>query len=251
MLNTSLFKEFGLREVDLNIATDAYRALFEILRRDPETVVFSATTNYDSSFRAAVETIGLRVDVGSRQAVPAGSSVLAPSEMVPWGDANRVTHVHLHGAVGWYVEQGRILVDPADREFDSRRVPAVLYPDPDKDPLNASGWGVHALWDVFRDAVQSATHVIVIGHSLHDQPLVDVLAGSIKDTPGTPRFAFCHLPDADADADSSPNADAVFDQLRGTRFTTDGNVFMNFVPLEFGRAAALHSLDNWLSMGMV
>ena len=59
----------------------------------------------------------------------------------------------------------------------------MLYPDPEKDPTRDSL--VRTLWDEFDTALDGATHVLVIGHSLHDPALV----GRLADLPAFSRLA--------------------------------------------------------------
>lgn len=49
----------------------------------------------------------------------------------------------------------------------------VLYPDTGKKP--AENVIVAELWQEFEFAVGHAKRILVIGHSLHDQPLVEIL----------------------------------------------------------------------------
>ncbi len=192
-INKSLWREFGLNRVDTFAAADTYLELLKALRALPvstglETALFSATTNYDRSAEAALTDLEFHVDTGAR-ATRGRTERLDFDAVQPWVDVRRVPHLYLHGAVGWYrdPERGGIRVDPADRPYDDRLTPAVLYPDPEKDPLGDGETGVTALWDKFKEALGSATHVLVLGHSLHDGPLLKALSEA---TDGQTRLAF-------------------------------------------------------------
>lgn len=175
-INHSLWSEFGLKRVDIDTAANAYRELSRALGALPDQrdrKLFSVTTNYDRSGEAAWELVGFTCDDGGRRRRPGGSMVLEVDQIRPWEAGNTVPHLHLHGAVGWYRDEHGIRIEAADRPFDERELPVVLYPDPGKDPTNDAD--VQALWKVFDQALAEATHVLVIGHSLHDRPLLDRL----------------------------------------------------------------------------
>jgi hypothetical protein len=48
-----------------------------------------------------------------------------------------------------------------------------LPPDPAKDPTNDAN--VAEIWDEFRTALSSATHVLALGHSLNDPALITAI----------------------------------------------------------------------------
>ncbi len=193
-INRSLWSEFGLNRVDIDIAANAYRELCRALGALPEqrdTKLFSVTTNYDRSGEAAWELVGFKCDDGGRRRRPGGSMLLEVDQVRPWGTANTVPHLHLHGAVGWYRDGAGIRIEAADRPFDERQTPVVLYPDPVKDPTNDAD--VQALWKILDEAIAEATHVLVLGHSLHDRPLLNRLATAA----GRVRFAIGFYSDPD------------------------------------------------------
>jgi hypothetical protein len=196
-VNESLWREFGLDRVDTAMATITYQGLLKALRAYPgngPTALFSATTNYDRSGEVALGELDFSVDIGTRP-VRGRTEYLDLDAIQPWADPMTVPHLHLHGAVGWYRDPERgIRVDPADREYDTRLTPAVLYPDPEKDPLGEGEVGVNALWNKFADALESATDVLVLGHSLHDRPLLDAL---LQHSGRNTRFAFTFHHDAE------------------------------------------------------
>lgn len=155
-INRSLWSEFGLARVDIDNAVATYTDLCGSLRAlpaDATTQLFSVTTNYDRLGEEAWAGVGFDVDDGSQQRLQGGSRYLDLRNVRPWKDPMTVPHLHLHGAVGWYRTNQGICIDPADRDFDDRQVPAVLYPDPNKDPYNETDVGVVALWEKFGEAL--------------------------------------------------------------------------------------------------
>jgi len=168
-VNATLFEQFGQKRIDIEAAATAYKTLLDRLAPD-ELVV--ATTNYDRSLEAGLVRAGRSCTTGFRGA-PEETPVLDPSGMVKAASID-VPVIHLHGAVGWYFEDGRVHDHRADKPFNSTLgTPVVLYPDPDKEP--ASTATVDALWREFAYAIDAAQTVFVLGHSLHDPPLVAAL----------------------------------------------------------------------------
>jgi hypothetical protein len=239
-VNVSLWREFSLNRVDTATATNTYQRLLKALRAVPgkgSTTLFSATTNYDRSAEVALGELGFSVDTGTR-AVRGRTERLDLDAVQPWTDPMIVPHLHLHGAVGWYRDPERgIRVDPADRDFDDRLTPAVLYPDPDKDPLGEGEVGVNALWNKFGDALKSATDVLVLGHSLHDRPLLDAL---FQYSGRNTRFAFTFHHDAEP----------IEERLNSYR-TAIANREVSLVSMDFQPKHDFSSLRAWIDGGLV
>ncbi len=90
--------------------------------------------------------------------------------------------LHLHGRVGWLVRPGSgpgsgpYAVDNLANWTDSFGVPLVMLPDPRKELGNDGVIG--QMWTDFHEALQRARRVLVLGHSLHDAPLVEALSES-------------------------------------------------------------------------
>lgn len=171
-LRTTLFREFGGKSIDQDKARDAYGWLLEPLGGKLASVVF-ATTNYDSALEIGLAANGLSTNDGFRSVYSVETPTLAPEGMVNWADRHgeQTPILHLHGAVGWYeAPDGRIVRHYSDQLYNpTLGVPAVLPPDPDKDPLASAQ--VAAIWSEFERALEGATHVLVLGHSLRDAPL--------------------------------------------------------------------------------
>lgn len=172
-LDKSLWELFGSEAIDAAAARAAYSGLLSQL--PPGLALIAATTNYDPALEIAFEELGREPDDGFR-----GGAVttprLKPEGLGSWEAVSnqRIPVMHLHGAVGWYRDKGDIKRLPADQPLiKGLGIPAVLYPDPDKDPTGNPA--VLGLWREFEKAAQAATHVLVIGNSLHDAPLNKVL----------------------------------------------------------------------------
>jgi hypothetical protein len=110
--------------------------------------------------------------------------------MVDWdgNHSGKAPVIHLHGAVGWYrQEDGDVFEHHQDQAYnETLGVPLVLYPDPAKDPTSDAV--VDALWREFDKALDGATHVLILGHSLHDPALVERLRHL---NPAKTRLAVC------------------------------------------------------------
>jgi hypothetical protein len=174
-LRKSLFREFGRDAIDEQAAAQAHSTLQNLLG-SADSLVY-ATTNYDISIEVGLEEIGTNVNDGFKAARRAAAPELSLDEMIDWdsGHGGQQPVLHLHGAVGWYREpDGKILKHYPDLPYNpTLGAPVILPPDPNKDPVTDSS--VSLLWDRFRTALRGATHILVIGHSLNDAPLVRVL----------------------------------------------------------------------------
>lgn len=238
-VNNSLWDEFGLERVDTTSTVAAYEHLAAAVGARPSggTLLFSATTNYDRSGETGWEENGFHCDDGGRTDRPGASRFLRVEQVQPWLDRSTIPHLHLHGAVGWYrVPRGGIMIEPADRPYDARLAPAVLYPDPNKDPYNETDAGVQALWQSFDKALDSCTHILVLGHSLHDSPLLTALARRARD--GHLRLAVSYFGD-------EPAAKLILDQLSGTLLAS-GHVDLSLIPVAFGPDCDLAGIEAWV-----
>jgi SIR2-like domain len=173
VLNETLYDAFGQQRVDDDRAAAAYGELLRAMG-DPEDLVV-ATTNYDRSVEAALDTLGRNVDTGF-PVRPGRVPTLDPAGLVDRFQ-EVVPVLHLHGAVGWYEVGGTVRDHLADQPFRANLGrPVVLYPDPDKDPTSDAT--VSLLWAEFQHALDWADHVLVLGHSLNDDALVRALRGT-------------------------------------------------------------------------
>ena len=168
-VNSTLYDQFGQRQVDDDQASAAYSGLLRELG-DPDLIL--ATTNYDRAAETALETIGHEVDSGFRGG-PHRTPILEPGGLIA-ERGSKTPVIHLHGAVGWYAQNGSVGDHYADLPYNpSLGTPVVLYPDPEKDPTSDAI--VSELWTEFDAALEIADSVLIIGHSLHDPALVRAL----------------------------------------------------------------------------
>jgi hypothetical protein len=182
-VNESLYDQFGMRRVSDEAALEAYGRLINVVEaRNKLDRLVVATRNYDRAAESALRGLGFLPETGFAPESER-SRWLDPSGLVErCADDPRVVPVlHLHGAVGWYEQQGRVYDRSGDQPINpTLGAPVVLYPDPDKDPTSDAA--VDMLWREFRYALDHSTHVLVIGHSLNDPALVRVLGELPSDT---------------------------------------------------------------------
>lgn len=174
VVDETLFAEFGSPRIDPERSRDAYGWLFDQLGGLSKVQLMCATTNYDPSLEMALRLLNAEPDLGFRGAAWQ-TPFLDASKIEPW---TRPTILHLHGAVGWYRrEDGSVTYQPPDQPPNATLGrPAVLYPDPDKDPAEEA---TRELWDLFREEILTgATHLLVLGHSLHDPPLLSAVSNA-------------------------------------------------------------------------
>ncbi len=169
-INVTLYRMFSASAINEANAIDAYGNLLSHLGSPKDLTI--VTTNYDPAAEIALAGLGLRPDTGFDRP-PGRAPLLNPHGLVQRarGAERDVPVIHLHGAVGWYEKEGTVHEQHQDQPFNPNLGrPVVLYPDPNKDPTRDAV--VQALWVEFDAALADATHVLVIGHSLHDPALV-------------------------------------------------------------------------------
>jgi hypothetical protein len=192
----NLFTNFGRDRIDDEKAIRAYEHLHFAIRhadgsasqsadeRDnaAESFIAHATTNYDTAIEIALESDkSVEVVDGFQRRSGRGSATYTP-ELLTGSDVRSSTRfvpvVHLHGAVGWYSRpNGTVTAQPADEAYDDRRIPALLLPDKNKVPAGFDS-PARETWLRFEQLLTMSTHVLVIGHSLHDAHVVDALRAS-------------------------------------------------------------------------
>jgi hypothetical protein len=181
VLRRNLYDNFSEKRIDGEKARSAYGSLNMLLGGD-KAAKKCATTNYDPSIRIAFGAIGYAVPDGFVRATQWSTAYFEPTGLGNWhdGSLSEVPVLHLHGAVGWYREaDGRVAQHAADQPYNpSLGSPVFLPPDPSKDPSNDAA--VAMLWAELEAAINGSTHVLVLGHSLHDRALVAVLGNRPK-----------------------------------------------------------------------
>lgn len=180
----SLWQNFGRDRIDNDKADNAYSALHDLIRdsRDdgPEPCYIShVTTNFDPAIEVAVQESNYPntelldgFTPGSGNARPRWAPNLLTANRLD--SDGRIPVVHIHGAVGWYFDpndENRIQRRPSDDDYDDRLSPALLLPDDTKRP-DLFPAPLVQVWEQFQVLLREATHVFVIGHSLHDDHLV-------------------------------------------------------------------------------
>jgi len=190
-IQRNLFDLFNEKRVDEDAAFVSYSALHKQLRDafDARPVFLAhVTTNFDHAIEAA---IGLEAEAGeeSRQVLDGfapsfggRAEVWAPN-LLRYGTQHdgEIPVLHLHGAVGWYFtpDGAAVLRRPSDELLDERLTPALLLPDDRKDVRLFPG-PLKQVWEQFRSLLSGSTHILVLGHSLHDAHLVQEIGDSGK-----------------------------------------------------------------------
>jgi SIR2-like domain len=214
VLRETLYREFGVQAVDRSKCRLAIESLMEALHGH-DGVQF-ATTNYDRCLEAGLEERGTRVRDGFEARSGLETPRLNPEGLSRWASEEdpSVTVIHLHGAVGWYATgDGGIVSQYADQPFNpTLGTPVILPPDPNKDPAR-SGF-VKVIWGEFTKALAEATHVLVLGHSLHDRAMLEAFSAHAPNA----RFAVSFLTEPNAMVPGDVRtlfAAGEFKQLRG------------------------------------
>ena len=178
VVHETLYKLFGRPSVDGPRAQAAYASLLETIGigAGGDKWVY-ATTNYDTIGDEALEALRFRVETGERHPVRAGEATVDPERLL---DRVRggVPLLHLHGRIGWYRrsarEGGQAIAVSNDTYQPGFGTPIVMLPDPNK--VYDSYPVINTIWTQFGDALSRARRVLVLGHSLNDDQIVDAIA---------------------------------------------------------------------------
>lgn len=179
LIRGNLFDNFGYPRFDDELARSAYAKLQAWLTEGDENVSLAfATTNYDATIETAYSALGFTILDGFEAPGPYATPVLNPLGLAQQARRGNdlLPVLHLHGAVGWYrASDGPIRRHASDLPYNSSLgTPALLLPDATKSVDSLAG--AETLWDEFRLLLADASHVLVLGHSLHDRHLVELLA---------------------------------------------------------------------------
>jgi hypothetical protein len=171
----SLFSLFGHEQINQWNAGRAYGALIEQLGLARTHQLAVATTNYDVGAEIGLLAAGRRPDWGQPQHFQDAQPPLAIQGLADGWTAYRDPVLHLHGCVGWYLrDDGTLLaIDPKAKFTPSMGQPGLLLPDPNKDYSELPA--LNDMWAEFDKLIEAASHVLVLGHSLHDPKLVEHL----------------------------------------------------------------------------
>lgn len=172
VLNKSMYEMFA-KAINPNRAQAAYNMLDTSLG-GTDVPKACATTNYDLGMELGFSRAGYETWDHFVAADAWGSEVFDPGKEMPDWKPGTIPIHHLHGAVGWYRNEGAVVRHPYDQSYNpTLGSPVFLPPDPVKNPLNDAT--VATLWADFDKLLLSATHILVLGHSLNDPILVEHL----------------------------------------------------------------------------
>jgi hypothetical protein len=175
-IRAHLFESFGYPRFNDGLAQEAYSSLRSwVGEPDGAEFLAFATTNYDACIESAFGAMGFTV-MGGFHGAPYATPVLDPLGLAANArQSNGLLPVlHLHGAVGWYRGIDGKIRHASDLPYNpTLGVPALLLPDPTKSVDSLAG--AERIWDEFRLLLSDATHILVLGHSLNDAHLVEVL----------------------------------------------------------------------------
>lgn len=178
VVHRSLTDLFGQDRISQVSASAAYRSLLDRCGVTPGTPLAYVTTNYDVAGELALEVLGRRPVWGAQPGL-GGDSVAVPVDVAgiahDWGSYHTPV-LHLHGRVGWYVSpRDKVLMSVSPRTPYQPQIgaPGLLLPDPDKNYGELSAVG--DMWIEFENLLNSNAKVLVVGHSLHDAKLVELL----------------------------------------------------------------------------
>jgi hypothetical protein len=225
------FEQFAQERVAVSYATMAYDSLFKALGIDGSTRVVVATTNYDVIAENAIEEIGRRTDNGS----PRNPNLPVRVDNLLEGGSYHVPVLHLHGCLGWYRrrDDDALIAFGGSRYEPQMGTPVMVLPDPEKsygdDPA------IRSLWDQFGDALRAARRVLIMGHSLNDQLLVQRI---VENLDSMNRLGVTVLPDLPED---DRLRRTILERLSGARE----------VPLRFRQPLSVgpeSSLEDWRNL---
>lgn len=174
VVDASLLQLFGSEATDPTKAGSAYGPL---LRQLPDTPCF-ITTNYDFAIEQALEHLGAGFFNGTYASF--SESTARKVHLQDICSAPQVPVLHLHGAAGWYTNGSDVIAANSRRHCPEAYTPAVLLPDSSKKYESAYAANLRRqASSLFRDAER----IIVIGHSLHDRLLTDLLREAAASSP--------------------------------------------------------------------
>lgn len=179
LVRDSLYENFSPVRMDLDKATQAYRELFQQLGiAGTESLVY-ATTNYDVVGEQVIERMGGLPDCGEQRGLVNKSEAQLRVDGLLDGMPRYVPVLHLHGRIGWY-QRSNTASYSSDINAHNRDggVPILMLPDPDK--VYDTDPNITSLWTQFEEALRRAKRVLVLGHSLHDRPLIDALRRNVS-----------------------------------------------------------------------
>jgi len=178
----SLYVSFGLSAISPYAAMAAYKTLIELLRIEGHPGWLTvATTNYDFAAEEALQQLDWRPYWGedSQTSTTGASPPVHLANLANATALERTPILHLHGRIGWYRQPDGQLVSmpPSVNYSKDYGTPGLLLPDPHKNYEEDMHFRI--MWDEFRKAIEQATRILVLGHSLNDAGLCKALAPAI------------------------------------------------------------------------
>lgn len=174
-IRESLYELFAGQNLSVVEAAVAYRDLYDALGLDVRTSRWVyATTNYDVLAENVIAQLGGRPDWGELPDVGSNAERRLDVDHLIDSIPRSTPVLHLHGRVGWYRRpDGSVYTTGATKHIEGYGVPIVMLPDLNK--LYGDDQVISSLWSQFENALSRARHVFVLGHSLHDEALIQAL----------------------------------------------------------------------------
>ncbi len=243
VIRGSLYELFGEARLDLGKAEEAYGGLLQMLRIGKGTHWVYATTNYDAFGEITLNRLGIRVDWGEPAQARSGSDRPVDVEGLVAGLARYTPVLHLHGRLGWYRRTDGVgPIGPyaiATTKHDpGYGTPIVVLPNPDK-PYESDDV-ISSLWRQLAGALGRAKRVLVLGHSLNDDAIVQALTDNVEPLE---RVAVSLLASANTWDEIDPSAQSLLEILR-TRLPSAA-----MIPIRFGESpdSGKPALDKWFA----
>jgi hypothetical protein len=228
VIQKSLYDLYAAPQFDLQRAAEVYGELVTFLgvgERSAQWVY--ATTNYDPIGEMALARAGYPIEWGERQS-PLGGDAAVDVERLIQVLGRSVPVLHLHGRVGWYrrtdlTGPAEAYAAPVTSHDPANGTPIVMLPNPDK-PYESDEI-IMSLWRQFEDVLRRARRIVVLGHSLQDERLVQALFANIDTKTRLAVTAFAPTQDLNRSLpDDDPIVNIVRDRLPGA----------TVIPIRFG-----------------
>jgi hypothetical protein len=202
-----MFNQFCDKNFHFEKAKKYYSLFHRELGIDNKTKFAYATTNYDGLIEGVLFDLNYRPEIGvasSPKQNSGGTQRLDIEFLADSIDAGRIPVLHLHGKIGWYETEnqyphGRYIVH---NEFsEDIGTPILQLPDPDKgydDDI------IDQIWVQFKILLSRARQIVILGHSLNDEYLIQTLRANTDSSTQVKVLLFARWT-TDSEADQSSN----------------------------------------------